>query len=401
MIIQAIGLRSGKPIVTMDYSPDLPSQNLFKLQKEIKKYPISNEQLFKKFPLRSFHYIDSKNNATMKSILKYTEINRLSLKIVNNEVVFQDRVTDECLIENTMYMMNMFTQFLELMKKSVTFADIKDKLNAQIYLKKKLTNDLYAIGKEILKIIKSDKPPNIKIQRIKQLLESFKTEEEEKKQVVEYLTSFIVESIASLSSQPEETIITYDEIIDALSDNFTESIDTINRILANLRMVRYNEDLDKENINMCMELLTVVDTYFQNKLSAIYTNNSFMINMYRLLKTISIGMKDNNLGDIIRSVIQDVKNQFHVSLNQGAVSFTRKHDHHRIQFPDIINFFEKVLIHKQTDNLSIDSLINEVMNGEFIRPHKELFYKQLEEQNILWSDDYLKTFVGTVIKLIK
>ena len=298
LIIKAIGERSGRSIINNNvYNDEMPKINLLKLQKELKKNStMSNEQLFKKFPLRTFCYVHPNNNASMKSVIKYTEEKRLGIRINDDVITFQTSLTDEELINNKMYMMNHFNKFLDLMKRSIVFADIRDKLTVQMHKNNKMSNDLYITGKNIMKIVKSSKSPEDKAKEVTYIINSFRTTNDERKEVIEYIVTLIAQTLSSAlnTNLGDIELPTYDDIIIQIDESLT-SLDTINSILSNLRMIPFNPVEDDSKICMIVEILKAIDNYFNGSLKPIYENKFLMNNCYRLMKTLHVGLVGNTI----------------------------------------------------------------------------------------------------------
>jgi len=403
-LLKAIGERSGKRLVSCEYNNEMPAINLLRLQKKLKNCPPTNDQLFKKFPLRQFDYMPPTSNATMKSILKYAEDNRLGVKINGTEIVFQERLSDAELINNRMLVMDMFYRFMEVMKRSAVFASINDKLNSQISIQRRLSNEIYQFGKDLMKVISSDKPPKIKISKVASMLTNFKTEPDERKQTVEYIGAFFAETINNFTSQmqkSDQVVVSYDEIISGFTKSVDlDMLDKISRILNNLRMVNYDEATDHDNIEGCIEVIKAADTYIENSFAPVYNNKNLMISLYRFLKTIHLGLDSKNgIVDMIRSVVGDIKNQFTVSLEGGTINFARVKQSKSIKYQEIIGILHKILVDRNMESINIASIVSSITNGDSMKPYKDQFYQRLAENNVLWSDDYLKTFAGTVMKL--
>lgn len=374
--------------LTTDLYEGIESHNLGSLIGALKNNYPSTEQLFKKFPIRHFHFIDPQSKATMKSLTKHLEENKLCM--IQKEVdewIVSPCASPEMMIESKMKIMAVFHKLIETIRKKALFSSVDDRLRNQISANRELSAKIADLTKEGARILNSKLPPYEKVMNLLNLIDSVK----DKKEVLEIVLQLVNEWIPDM-----DLAITQDQICRELRDN-TEVLQAMNEILSNLRLIPFDAKSQKNDMNLLSRVIQVLNAFVDN---SIVVPQSMQVNICRLINTLRVGLGDS-VAEITKTrlplykdIVAEVKRCYSIDLSNGGG--IKKNEDVEPSIPLLIEFIDRIVVKKEV--LSLETILSYL--GDLPETRMNV-YKNLEKHNISWSDEYFQNFYSEVIALFQ
>jgi hypothetical protein len=352
--------------------------NFEALSKALKNSYPSIKELFKKFPLRYLHYIDPQSKATMKSLTKHLEEQKLSLIVREKEWIVVPCSSPEMLTASTMKLMSTFQKLIDATRKKALLSSLDGKLRDRIEANKEITNKMREITNSITKIMQSRDTPQLKVEKILTLFETMPG----KKDIVEMVLSVINEWLPDMGLPT-----THDALCAEMKEN-NESLVMADQILSHLRMIPYDAHKSEEEYKLISRTVEILNLFVSDSLKL---PPNLQVNICRLINTLKVGFS-NNLSELTknkfpayRELVAELKRCYEINLTDG-VKVTKK-EGVTTSMPAIIELIDKAVVRRE--EISYETLIGYL--GDLPELRKRV-YKNLEKHHIEWSDEYFKAF---------